>query len=224
MHRNAKQFEPYTSLSMRSNLVAAIFTLTLAAGPLLADDFGSSEWKDEVAHGYLPYRKLKYEDFPIADGIPTPHLMHTEGFFHYSYKARWSQDGDSFTARISELTVRSGFDQNKSWKQSTFRETKALLDHEQGHLDISELHTNEFRKSRIPVGSGDTGVAALEDLKTKIREISDRCNQESREEQAKYDQETSHGANTASQQQWTAALRQRLDEAHVTYWDSPRRP
>jgi len=139
---------------MRRNWIAATLAIVALAAPIAGDNYNSPEWKDEIAHGFLPYRKLTFDDFPIANGVPTPHLMHTEGFLHYSYRATWTSDGQTATARVSQISIRSGFDQNKSWQQSGITESKALLAHEQGHLDISELHAYDFRKAPLPTGSG----------------------------------------------------------------------
>ncbi|MFI5387096.1 MAG: DUF922 domain-containing protein [Fimbriimonadales bacterium] len=207
---------------MRRKLIAAGLMLAVLASALPADDFNSPEWKSEIAHGYLPYRKLTYDDFPVANGVPTPHWMHTEGFFHYSYKTRWSERDGVITAKVTEIVIRSGFDQNKSWKQGTITETKALLEHEQGHLDINELHASEFRKATMPEGIGSTGIEAMEDLKVKIRAVCDKWDQESKAEQAKYDNDTNHGAIQAQQEAWTAALKKRLEENRISYWDAPR--
>lgn len=205
---------------MRREIPALIaLALLFATGAAPRDDFGSAEWKDEIARGYLPYRKLTYDDFPIADGVPIPHWMHTEGFVHYGFKASWSSDGGRFRASVTEFSVRSGFDQNKSWRRSTITATKALLEHEQGHLDLIELHAADFRKATLPSGAGVSGPAALEDLRQKLEALADRYSAEGRTEQDLYDVQTGHGAKPDAQALWTAQIRKRLRERGITPWD-----
>src|SRR5579871_5948187 len=115
---------------MRRALLPVLLAFAAVSFARVGDDFDSPEWKDEIASGYLPYRKLTYDDFPAAHGIPTSHKMWTQGFVHYSYRARWTQQGSTFTAKISQISIRSGFDQNKSWKRDSISESKALIAHE----------------------------------------------------------------------------------------------
>jgi hypothetical protein len=204
---------------MRRLLFAAAVALLAVAYARMADDYNSPEWKDEIAHGYRPYRKLTYDDFPVCDGVPTQHWMHTEGFFHYSFKSSWRKRDADYVARVVEMTIRSGFDVNKSWRRSTFSETKALLEHEQGHLDINELHAADFRAAKLPEGTGETQAAALEDLREKMKALCAKFGDESNAEQEKYDKETNHGANTELQSRWTEALRKRIEDRHIDYWD-----
>jgi hypothetical protein len=199
-------------------LAAAIAALAVAyAGG--RDDYDSREWRDEIARGYLPYRKLTYDEFPVCDGVPTPHWMHTEGFFHYSFKATSVEREDQIVVRVVEMKIRSGFDQNKSWRRSTFSETKALLLHEQGHLDINELHAADFRKATLPEGIGADRAEAFDDLQDKLKALCSRIADESNKEQERYDRETAHGTNANAQERWTADLRKRLTERQIDYWD-----
>ncbi|HTQ09489.1 MAG TPA: DUF922 domain-containing protein [Fimbriimonadaceae bacterium] len=201
---------------MGRRCASALLALIVLAAPVIGDNFSSPAWKDEISHGYLPYHRLTYDDFPIANGVPTPHLMHTQGFLHYSFQASWKSDGDSATAHITEMSIRSGFDQNRSWQQSGITETKALLAHEQGHLDINELYANQFRENPLPTGTASTGPEAMEDLKQKVEAISQRCEEGSKQEQARYDEDTNHGANQDEQNRWNQDLAKRLAAAHIT--------
>jgi hypothetical protein len=204
---------------MRRNIIAACLALATLAGAVTVDEYSSPEWKEEIAKGFLPYRKLTMDDFPVDDQVSSSHWMHTEGFFHYEYKASWTESRGEATAKITQLTVRSGFNQKKSWKRGSVS-TDVLLEHEQGHLDISELHANAIRfLSPMPVGRGYTGQAAMDDLKAKLKAVCDKNIRDSQAEQDRYDTETNHGADKAKQKIWSAGLRRQLDEARITYWD-----
>lgn len=204
---------------MRKELLCAALCLCVVA--VATDDYGSAEWKSEIAHGYLPYRKLKFDDFPVANGRSTDYWMHTQGFFHYSFQSSWSETSSGFTARVTSLTVRSGFDRNKSWKRDDITETKALLEHEQGHLDILELHAQDFEKAPMPTGNGPTSKMARDDLTNQIEAINRRVEGAANAEQERYDRETNHGASSKPQSDWTARLKARLKDANITFWDAP---
>ena len=207
---------------MRRNLIAVLFALAAVGSAVPAEDFNSREWRDEIARGFLPYRKLAYEDFPVSDGVQTPHLMHTEGFVHYSYKMTWTASHGTFAAKVTQFTVRSGYDSTKSWRRSGFTETKALLAHEQGHLDISELHAADFRLASMPEGISSTAQGAMDALNVKMQAVCDRYCQEAKVEQDRYDQETNHGLNGEQQRKWNQDLHDRVAKAGLTYWDQDR--
>jgi hypothetical protein len=202
----------------RAFFIAFLALAALAVGALL-DDFEAAEWKREVADGYLPYSKLAYQDFPVNDGYPADYLIHTIGFLHYSYRAEVVVKDGQYAAVISQISIRSGFDQNRSWKKTNFTERKALLAHEQGHLDINELHAADFRKVKKPEGHGSNPKAALEDLSAQLAVLCDRHGEEARLEQDKYDEETKHGAAEPKQKEWMEAIRKRFKDSGLKYWE-----
>jgi hypothetical protein len=205
---------------MRRNLIAACLALMTLAGAMPLDDYSSKAWKDEIASGFLPYRKLTMDDFPVDDQVKSPHLMHTEGFFHYQYRSLWTERDGLVTATVSQLTLRSGFDKNKSWKRRGLGENDALLDHEQGHLDINELHANRLRVKRdLPIGSGQTADSAMEDLRVKVKALVEQMAKDAQTEQDQYDAETNHGKDKEKQKQWSAGFRRRLDDQRISFWD-----
>lgn len=208
---------------MRRNLILGWFVLTALAGAATVEDYGSPEWRTEISHGYMPYRKLGFDDFPMTEA-GSSHLMNTVGFFHYSYKAVWEQASgrSEATARFTEITVRSGFDRNKSWQRSGAQADSRLLEHEQGHLDINELTADDFRKAPWPTATGATGDIALKILDSKIKALSDKCTADNQAEQNRYDYETNHGADRSAQQRWTQTLQKRLRDRKILYWDQGR--
>lgn len=180
----------------------------------------SPEWKKEIANGYLPYHRLVSEDFPINDVGYLPHSMFTAGFRHYNYQFVMAPKGGRFSARVTQWSVRYGFDRNKSWRRSGFKAVEETLPHEQGHLDISVLHSKRFAQTsldQLPVGEGESASAAASDLKKKLQALVERVSKEAQAEQDAYDASTSHGANPASQRQWTAAIQQRLKQAGISF-------
>ena len=134
--------------------------------------YDTPEWKKEIANGCLPYHRLVAEDFPINDAGYLPHGMFTSGFRHYNYQWVTVPKGGRFSARVTEWNVRFGFDRNKSWRRNGFKLVEETLPHEQGHLDISVLHSKRFAQTsldQLPVGEGESAPAAANDLKKNFR-------------------------------------------------------
>jgi hypothetical protein len=177
--------------------------------------------QQEIAQGYLPYRRLTAADFPVRDNVPSPHGMYTYGFRHYNYRSLTERGPDGrFSARVTEWVVRAGFNQNKSWRKSWFKRVDELLPHEQGHLDISLLHSVPFARmslDKLPTGEGATAKAAADDLKKNLEALLQRVTKGAQAEQDAYDAATSHGENRARQQEWTAKINRRLREAGIRY-------
>jgi hypothetical protein len=123
-------------------------------------------------------------------------------------------------ARITEWKVRSGFNRNKSWRKSGFKDVERLLPHEQGHLDINELHSRRLARVELddlPTGTGDTSEEAIDDLKSKLKAFTAKLSKDDQTEQDAYDAETAHGTNKSRQEAATAALQERLRQAGISH-------
>ena len=182
--------------------------------------YDTPEWRKEIAHGYLPYHRLTRADFPVDDKAHPKYVMYTFGFYHYNYESKCRNEGGQFIARVTEWRIRSGFNRNKSSRKSWFKDVERLVVHEQGHLDINELHSRRLahmKLEQLPVGEGETKEAALADLRSKVMKLSERTSKEDQAEQDAYDAETSHGTNRSKQVAATAAIQKRLIAAGITY-------
>ena len=194
--------------------VASAFSETIA--------YDTPEWQREIARGFLPYHRLTRDDFPIDDKVHAKYVMYTSGFFHYNYDTECTKEGHHVSARITGWHVRSGFNRNKSSRKSWLKDAERLVLHEQGHLDINELHSRRFAQMKLeelPVGEGQTSEEALEDLRSKLRDLSANVSKENQMEQDAYDAETSHSKNRSGQLAATAAIQKRLKAAGITYAD-----
>ena len=195
--------------------------LVCAALPVRAQQsYDTPQWKKEIANGYLPYHRLVAEDFSINDADHLPHGMFTSGFRHYNYHWVTVPKDGRVSVRVTEWNVRYGFDRNKSWRRNGFKLVDETLPHEQGHLDISVLHSTRFARAsldQLPVGEGENAQMAANDLKKKLQALVERVGKEAQVEQDEYDAATSHGANQSSQRQWTAAIQQRLKQAGISF-------
>ncbi len=203
-------------------VVAVACILCLATAPLAfgTGDFSydSPGWKIEISSGYLPYHRLVAADFPIDDAAHPQFGMHTAGFYHYLFKSHWTLTNDRVVARITDWTVRSGFNRNKSSRKSWFKFIQETLPHEQGHLDINEIYSRRLASmtlEELPVAEGGTAQAAFENLKIKLKALSDQVDQEAQAEQDAYDAATAHGKNVAGQREWNRRIQMRLKQAGI---------
>ena len=196
--------------------IASTFSETIA--------YDTPEWRKEIARGFLPYHRLTRDDFPIDNKAHPKYVMYTSGFFHYNYDSECTREGSHLTARITGWHVRSGFNRNKSSRKSWLKDSERLVFHEQGHLDINELHSRRFAQIKLdelPVGQGQTAEEALADLRNKVRNLSAKVSKENQLEQDAYDAETSHSKNRPRQLAATAAIQKRLKEAGISYGEQP---
>jgi len=194
--------------------------LTVFASP--ADELGNppGSWVTEAAKGHFPYHKLTASDFPIDHSAHPEFGMHTRGCFQFHYHDKSTEHNGRYVARITDWIVWSGFDRNKSSRKSWFKKVTETLPHEQGHLDLSELHSKALADTsidKLPVGEGATAKEAEADLQRKMTAFSHRVSAENQTEQDRYDGETDHGRNTAKQQKWSAAIHDRLQRAGIHF-------
>ena len=213
--------------SPRLALIAVyVLSCLLWAAPAFCEtiDYETPEWQKEIAHGFLPYHRLVPADFPTDDKAHPKYAMYTYGFYHYNYEPNCTKEDGHVVARITEWRVRSGFNRNKSSRKSWFKDVERLVIHEQGHLDINELHSRRLAHmtlEQLPAGEGKTSEEALADLRSKVLELSDKTSKEDQAEQDSYDAETSHGTNRVKQVAATATIQKRLKAAGIVYADQP---
>jgi Bacterial protein of unknown function (DUF922) len=177
-------------------------------------------WAEENAKGRFPYHRLTASDFPIDDAAYPQFGMHTQGFFRFHYNHRWTENNGRVVARVTDWNIWSGFDRNKSSRKSWFKKLAETLPHEQGHLDLSELHSKAFAETpidKLPIGEGATAKEAEADLQRKMSALSSRISAQNQSEQDRYDAETNHGANASKQREWEAAIQARLGRAGIHF-------
>jgi hypothetical protein len=150
--------------------------------------------------------------------------MYTFAFFHFEYRYDFSEERGQVVARVTRWRIRSGFDRNRSWRKSWYKTVERLLPHEQGHLDINELHSRRLAHTdldKLPVGNGTDAGEAGDDLKVKLKALSTKVSEEDQAEQDAYDARTAHGTNQSGQVIATAELQRRLKEAGISYANEP---
>jgi hypothetical protein len=177
-------------------------------------------WKEEMAKGYFPYHRLAATDFPVNDHLNPEYGVYTRVFFHYWYNHRWSIQNSLVVDRVTNWLVWSGFDRNKSSRKSWFKLGNQALRHEQGHLDINELHSRrlaELSLDMLPHGEGTDPKEASADLIRKVEALATRASKEAQKEHDQYDAETAYGKSLSKQREWSAAIQVRLQQAGIHF-------
>jgi hypothetical protein len=95
--------------------------------------------------------------------------------------------------------------------------SKALLNHEQRHFDISEVYTRVVRKQMLDIlnnklvheiscGAWAECKQEVQSLDNRLRDAKTKGKSAWQTEQDQYDQETNHGQNVTAQAAWNAKI------------------
>ncbi len=150
-------------------------------GPLTVKDF----------QGQVPDRRAD------ADGFRPNALTVVSLRFELKYDGDVTASGT--VVRLRDIEVYAVVITNKSWNTAKF--DKELLDHEQGHFDITQacaleaqLELNKLlRSGRPPLGIGRDRESALDDLLAKVQKVIDEHTDVAFKLNKQYDEETNHG-------------------------------
>lgn len=174
------------------NLRWHLFLLLCVAVPLLS----AAPAPEEVAGDEIRWRsdlRLSWEDFKARPDRFSQMDALTESGITFS----WSCDSRGFDLEAYAIFVPTG-----SWVKEP---TEALLQHEQGHFDITEIHARKLRKFFAehpnPCRLGKTGIDNA--AKSII--------QRSYQIQNEYDEATNHGQNKSAQRQWLQEIAGQLE-------------
>ena len=118
---------------------------------------------------------------------------------------------------MSEFEIQAQLLRDKCWNREPT--DLRLLDHEQGHFDITEIHVRRAQQkfdrliaTEGCVGHGRTETAAVADLKKQIRALMQQTFDKERDDQIEYDKATNHGREFTEQAKQRAAQRAQLKE------------
>jgi predicted secreted Zn-dependent protease len=107
--------------------------------------------------------------------------------------------------RVSSLTVTIAVNRGANWVVRSAK-TPELLNHEQGHFDITGLMGRDMGNEILAARAG-----TLEDLQQQITAIIERYRQRGRDLNARYDTETGGGRNRDAQRRWDERIRSSID-------------
>jgi hypothetical protein len=171
-------------------------------------------WTLETAKGYLPYRQLNVEDFPVRDKRPSEGAYYIQTFLHYYYHYLMKMArGGMIYAYVMDWTVFSGFDKNLSFRNSKFHQMQAELPYAQVILDINELYARRLaalQPGELPSASGKNWQEAQSHLKSRVDQLCEMQLSEARIEQNAFTSATDHGQNKKKVRELSAEIKKRL--------------
>jgi hypothetical protein len=210
--------------------------LVLAAGLFLsavvaAENQNASRlptWQDELAKGFVPYRQLTVDDFPINDRAHPEAGFWVKGFIdpHYYFYLKPAHGGFVY-AYVSEWIVFSGFDKNESSRKTWFHDMNAELPYAQAVIDIHELKARELaalKTGDLPSGRGASFGAAQADLKGKMKVFCEKNYEQVQAECDAFAKATDKGQDKKKVRDLAAEIRKRLDAIPVANVPSNTRP
>ena len=111
----------------------------------------------------------------------------------------------SFNTSPAEICVVSYFSSKESWVCSDQR-TEAILKHEQGHFDLTEIYSRMFRKQVMATNF------TYKNIDVNYNKIRTDVTSKWHKEQLLYDKETDHGIDSTKQHAWLKDIANRLNE------------
>lgn len=146
---------------------------------------GNSSQPMETAYGepdYLRYeeRPLEAADFrgmvPETRPLEEPRIeAYSYTDLHYEFRSRARRRGNRWTVELVDVVIRALFHRTRSW--NALPDDARLLDHHQGHFDLTELAAREAerqvkpssRPARPLIGRGRNEGEAMKDLEQQIQ-------------------------------------------------------
>jgi predicted secreted Zn-dependent protease len=166
----------------------------------------------------VPYKQLTWQDFPLNDRASGLDAQ-TNGTITYDFQTRWEVENNTYTASVTQITFRSWFDTNQSWRRSRLpQDSVALLRHEQVHLDIMQVGVLVLMSLKPEAIQPSAGVSQLEaetKLNHKVRQLVNEALEKIKRRQAQYDTETWHGRDKRLQEQWERKIARELKNAQT---------
>lgn len=144
-------------------------------------------------------RKLSWEDFQQTPDKNSPYAAMSRTGLHFKYSSTLKNN------RVElDYTVTSYFDPKKSWHKPEAR-AKHILNHEQIHFDISELHARKLRKRM-------SHKSFSNDIKNEVEQIYLHIEGQRKAMQQKFDNETNHSLNIEKQVFWRDFITKELQK------------
>lgn len=144
-------------------------------------------------------RKLTWEDFQGKPDRAANYVASTNSGITFSYSIS-EENGE----RELDWTVQSHFYPKLSWFKKE-KVSEYILNHEQTHFDITELHARKLRKNL-------ENARFSKRIKQEIETIYRENENERREMQQKFDSETGHSINREKELFWGNYVAQQLKE------------
>ena len=130
--------------------------------------------------------KLQWSDFQGTVAKESPFAAMTYWYLYYRWKG-------------NKVFAESCFQTDKSWIREG-KESDYLLQHEQLHVDIAQLHIRLFKQKIEFVTSTDQVKKAFDEILKSAKQM-----------QAQYDEETEHSRDKAEQKRWNRLVAEKLE-------------
>lgn len=173
-------------------ILLSVFLYSLLNAAHALPPRGSEEYKTFFT--WNENHKLKWSDF---QAVPVPNSSEsamTASSVEFSYFTRGNQVSWEVTAKYFPKL---------SWSKRS-DQSDYILQHEQGHFDITELYARMFRKQLAE------NIRSAKDV-PKMSAISREILKDWDKEESAYDKETRHSLDSTRQKEWLTKLQQRLD-------------
>jgi hypothetical protein len=156
------------------------------------------------------------EPQPVKDGVKLRAMTDVE--IRYTTRYRWegTAQGD-VSAWLTRFDCEAVLKPDKCWNKEP--DDLRLLDHEQGHFDITEINVRGAKKrfeqliaDKKLIGHGADERSAVADLDKKVHDEMQKVFDREQAEQIEYDRATRHGRDFAAQAERRAKIRETLEE------------
>ncbi|MFD2244676.1 DUF922 domain-containing protein [Pontibacter ruber] len=179
------------------SLLTGLFS-PAAAPAVIATKLAPAKTEDRTNNDKLawsPARKLSWEDFKGNPDDQNPH--------HALTAANLAVDAKCNNNKFM-YEVKCVFLPQESWSKNKM--SKKLLQHEQLHFDLTEVHARLLRQKLVGIGTSCASV------KKGMQQEVNAAFAAWKAEQDLFDKKSNHGLDSVAQQQWAANIEQRLQQ------------
>lgn len=145
--------------------------------------------------------KLTWDDFRAQPNPDSPFQANTNAGLSYS----WGLRNENGKIEL-KYEVLSYFNPNSSWVVPQSKNSEYLLQHEQLHFDITELHARKLRKKLAELKIEQLG----KDPKGVLNKFYEEIEKERAAMQLKYDKESNHSINKEGEAKWQNLVRKEM--------------
>lgn len=146
--------------------------------------------------------KLTWEDFQGRPDLRSPFVAMTSSGIVFSYQVV-SENG-----KLSLTTeVEANFQPKMSWYKPE-KVNNHVLQHEQGHFNITEIHARKLRKDFEE-------YKVTKNYERELSAIFTRINRERQAMQDRFDKETDHSQNKEKEAEWQVFINKELKKLNL---------
>lgn len=142
-------------------------------------------------------RKLSWADFQQRPDEQSPYAAMSVTGLHIKYSSALNKKGV-----VLDFSVESFFEPKESWSKPE-KQSQHILNHEQIHFDITELHARKLRKQL-------KNERFTRKIKNEVEQIYLRIEGQRKAMQQKFDAETKHSLNVEKQLGWERFIAKEL--------------